>query len=190
MTGIFKKLIVLIGDFIVKVDTKYKIWKILSNQNISINVHAKINRSSIIEIKNGGKIQIGNSEILENVIIQTYGGDIVIGDHCSINASTIIYGHGGTKIGSNVLIAGGCMIIPANHMFQNINIPISKQGLSLGEIIINDDVWIGHGCTILSGVNIGSGSIIAAGSVVNKDVEPFSIYGGVPAKKLKDRIIS
>jgi len=190
MTGVFKKAFVFIGDYLTKLHEKYKIWKLLSNQNISLSVHAKISSSSIIEIKNGGKIQIGNSEILERVMIQTYGGDITIGYFCSINASTIIYGHGGTKIGSNVLIAGGCMLIPANHNFHDIDKPISKQGLTLGLISIDDDVWIGHGCTILSGVNIGKGSIIAAGSVVTKNVEPFSIYAGVPAKKIKDRTIN
>lgn len=53
--------------------------------------------------------------------------------------------------------------------------------------IIGDDVWIGHGSIIMSGVNIGSGCIIAAGSVVTKDLEPYYIYAGVPAKKIKKR---
>jgi len=55
------------------------------------------------------------------------------------------------------------------------------------KIVVEDDVWIGYGSTVLSGVKIGEGSIIAAGSLVTKDVEPYSIYGGVPAKKIKDR---
>lgn len=54
-------------------------------------------------------------------------------------------------------------------------------------VIINDDVWIVANVTILKGVKIGEGSVIAAGSVVTKDVEPYCIYGGVPAKKLKHR---
>ncbi|MEP7277990.1 MAG: DapH/DapD/GlmU-related protein, partial [Bacteroidota bacterium] len=53
--------------------------------------------------------------------------------------------------------------------------------------VIEDDVWIGYGSTILSGVKIGRGSIIAAGSLVTKDVLPYSIYAGVPAKKIKNR---
>ena len=56
--------------------------------------------------------------------------------------------------------------------------------------VVEDDVWIGYGSIILSGAKIGQGSIIAAGSLVTKNVEPFSIYGGVPAEKLKDRFDS
>jgi acetyltransferase-like isoleucine patch superfamily enzyme len=57
-------------------------------------------------------------------------------------------------------------------------------------IVIEDDVWIGLGSIVLSGVKIGIGSIIAAGSVVTKDVEPYSIYGGNPAKKIRNRFDS
>ncbi len=56
--------------------------------------------------------------------------------------------------------------------------------------IVEDDVWIGYGSIVLSGVKIGKGSIVAAGSVVTKDVEPYSVYGGVPAKKIADRFNS
>ena len=64
----------------------------------------------------------------------------------------------------------------------------SKQ--SVEKVSISDDVWVGYGSIILSGIKIGQGSIIAAGSVVTKDVEPYSIYAGVPAKKVKDRFSS
>ena len=142
----------------------------------------------MFEIRDGGKIFIGkNSQILDGVLILTYGGTIDIGENCNINPYTIIYGHGGTKIGNNVLIAGHCMIIPNNHIFSDKNIPISKQGCIAKGITIEDDVWIGHGCSILDGVTIGKGSIIAAGSVVSKSVEAYSVVAGVPAKKIKER---
>lgn len=94
--------------------------------------------------------------------------------------------------GNNVAIVGRY-----DHNFQQIGVPIrladeirdpkyNWKGLSQ-ITIIEDDVWIGYGSTIMSGVKIGKGSIVAAGSVVTKDVEPYSIYGGFPAKKLKDR---
>jgi acetyltransferase-like isoleucine patch superfamily enzyme len=118
----------------------------------------------------------------------TYGGIIEIGSNCSINPYTIIYGHGlGTKIGNNVLIAGHCMIIPANHNFSHTDVPINKQGINSKGIIIEDDVWIGSGCQILDGITIGKGAVIAAGAVVNKSVEPYNIVGGVPAKIIGKR---
>lgn len=184
---ILKKIIVKVGDSLGRVFAKYHRWKLQFSDNVEINKHAKISSSSSIKIKDGGEIYIGDSEILENVIIQTYGGNIRIGDRCSINANTIIYGHGDTFIGNDVLIAGACMLIPANHVFSKLDSPINAQGLALNPIIIEDDVWIGHGCSILSGVTIGKGSIIAAGSVVNRNIEKYSVVGGVPAKLIKKR---
>lgn len=156
-----------------------------------VNIHdtARISEGVIFDVKLGGKIEIGSgTEILHNVILMTYGGDIIIGNNSSINPNTIIYGHGNTAIGNNVLIAGGCMIIPANHIYNSKEIPIGKQGLLKKGIKICDDVWIGHGCSILDGVTVGTGAVIAAGSVVNKDVEPYSVVGGVPCKLIKYRI--
>lgn len=64
---------------------------------------------------------------------------------------------------------------------------VPKEARSKGNIVIKDDVWIGYGATIMSGVTIGQGAVIAAGSIVTKDVEPYSIVGGVPAKHIKYR---
>lgn len=160
----------------------------IHDDNINIAENVRISSDAKVETRFGGSITIGSStELLDGVLVLTYGGDICIGKNCSINPYTIIYGHGGTKIGDNVLIAGHCMIIPNNHNFSNRAVPIAKQGNTSKGIVIGDDVWIGHGCSILDGVTIGKGSIIAAGSVIVKSVEPFTIVGGVPAKIIKDR---
>jgi acetyltransferase-like isoleucine patch superfamily enzyme len=170
---------------------KVKIYnsELINNKNIKISNNVKILKTAIIENRFGGSIEIlENSEILDGVMILTYGGNIKIGKRCSINANTILYGHGGLTIGNDVLIAGHCMIIPSNHNFQLTSQPINSQGNTSKGIIIEDDVWIAHGCSILDGITIGKGSIIAAGSVVNKNIPPYTIYGGVPAKYLKNRI--
>jgi len=118
----------------------------------------------------------------------TYGGSIIIGDRCSINPHTVIYGHGkGTVIGNDVLIAAHCVIIPANHNFSDASRPINAQGVNSKGIIIHDNVWIGAGCTILDGVEIGAGAIVAAGCVVNRDVPENVIVGGVPCRIIKKR---
>lgn len=102
------------------------------------------------------------------------------------------------EIGDNVIIGNQVgMVGKYDHHYQQIGTStrLSSQirdsdykwkGIT-EKIIIEDDVWIGFGSVILSGVRIGQGSIIAAGSVVTKDVQPFSIYAGVPAKKIRDR---
>lgn len=85
------------------------------------------------------------------------------------------YDHNYTEVGKPILLS--TRIKDPDYNWKGLN-----------EItVIEDDVWIGYGSIVLSGVHIGQGSIIAAGSVITKDVEPFSIYGGIPAKKLKDR---
>lgn len=101
-------------------------------------------------------------------------------------------------IGNYVMLGNKVGLIGRyDHNYQQIGTPMhlsswigdsnyNWKGISL-KVEIEDDVWIGYGSIILSGVKIGQGSIIAAGSVVTKDVESFSIYGGVPAAKLGDR---
>ena len=75
----------------------------------------------------------------------------------------------------------------ANHNFELLNTPIRMQGHSIKNISIDDDVWIGANAVILGGVNIGRGAIVAAGSVVSKDVPPHTVVGGVPARTIKMR---
>ena len=158
-------------------------------KNVSIGPGNKLHSTASLDTSMGGKIVIGsNNEILNGCLLMTYGGSISIGDNCSINPYTVLYGHGeGLVIGNHVLIAGHCLIIPANHVFVRTDITINKQGTFSKGIIIEDDVWIAAGCQILDGVTIGKGAIIAAGSVVNKSVEPYTIVGGVPAKLIKKR---
>lgn len=148
-----------------------------------------ISRHVVFDFKYGGKIILEDDFILyRNVSLITIGGVIKIGKRVKINPYCIIYGNGkGVSIGNDVLIAAQTIIIPANHNFNNLSIPINKQKENSKGIIIGNDVWIGAGCKILDGVNIGNGAIIAAGSVVNKSIPEFAIAGGVPAKIIKYR---
>jgi acetyltransferase-like isoleucine patch superfamily enzyme len=102
------------------------------------------------------------------------------------------------QIGNNVIIANRVALVGKyDHNYQQVGVPIrlasqirdndyTWKGLD-EKVIIEDDVWIGFGAIILSGVCIGQGSIIAAGSVVTKDVESYSIYGGFPSRKIGNR---
>lgn len=147
-----------------------------------------IHRTAIVKSEYGGSISIGEfTEVREGVLILTYGGDITIGANCSINPYAVIYGHGGLQIGNNVLIAAHCVIIPSNHNFSNLEIPINQQGLSKRGIVIENDVWLGAGVKVLDGVKIGEGSIVGAGSVVTTSIPPYCVYVGIPAKFLRKR---
>jgi acetyltransferase-like isoleucine patch superfamily enzyme len=99
----------------------------------------------------------------------------------------MLLGEGGIDIGNDVRIAASSVIVSSNHLYRDRETPIWKQGMSAKGVIIGNDVWIGANCTILDGVKVGDGAIIAAGAVVNRNVEGYTVVGGVPAKFIKSR---
>ena len=124
---------------------------------------------------------------------------IVIGNNCYIGRNSQIECN--TKIGNNVLIANNVSFVGKyDHNYQQIGVPIrftsqvrdsDYSWLELDRSVeVGDDVWIGFGAILLSGVKVESGCIIAAGSVITKDTEAYSIYAGVPAKKVARRFES
>jgi len=112
--------------------------------------------------------------------------DLVMGDDCTVNANAVICGK--VTMGNGVRIATYASIYGFNHGFQSIEVPIFLQPHTSLGIEIGDDVWIGANAVILDGVTIGPHSIIAAGAVVTKNVPPYSIVGGNPAKLIRSRI--
>ncbi len=90
-------------------------------------------------------------------------------------------------IGNDVMMGPDVLIYTFNHDHDNVDIPMDRQGLTYSRVVIGDDVWISARVIILAGVTIGTGSIVGAGAVVTRDVPPYSIVGGVPAKVLKSR---
>ena len=117
------------------------------------------------------------------------GGEISIGERVALNADVSINAAIGGKIyiGDNVLIGPRVLMRATDHAFSRIDVPIWQQGHIPGVIRIEDDVWIGGNVTVLGGTTIGKGAVVAAGAVVNDDVPPFSVVGGVPARHLKWR---
>ena len=140
---------------------------------------------------NPGQISIGkNVEIRKGARLETRGDvskqpKIEIGDDTSIH----FYFHCGAfqsvKIGKNVLIAGNVYITDHDHVFTNPDIPPLHADWDIKPVIIGDEVWIGEGAKILKGVQIGRRAVIGANAVVTRDVPPYTIVGGVPAKILK-----
>ena len=105
-----------------------------------------------------------------------------------IGPRCIIYPN--VTIGNYTMIANDVFIIGGDHNFKTPGIPTVFNGRDeLKPTVIGSDVWIGSRSIIMTGVKIGDGAIVAAGSVVTKDLEPFGIYAGVPAKKIKERFV-
>jgi acetyltransferase-like isoleucine patch superfamily enzyme len=115
------------------------------------------------------------------------GSGMVVGNRSSIGAYSYIGCSGSLKIGNDVMIGARLTIIAENHNFSDVTRPMSQQGVSNKGITIGNDVWIGACVTILDGVTIGDHAIIGAGAVVTRDVMPFAIVAGVPARQIGSR---
>lgn len=115
-----------------------------------------------------------------------FTSDTKIGNNSGIGIKAELTGK--VIIGDNVMMGPHCIIYTKNHKTSDISIPMCLQGFEEEEpVIIEDDVWIGGRVVILPGVRVGRGTIIGVGSVVTRDVAPFSVVGGVPAKLIKMR---
>lgn len=115
--------------------------------------------------------------------VLTIGSRVGIGKNTSLGASL----GGDIRLGDDILIAHNCTLRASDHEFARTDVPICTQGHRGGVIQLSSDVWIGANAVVTSNVRIGSGVVVAAGAVVTRDVESFSIVGGVPAKMIGSR---
>lgn len=130
------------------------------------------------------RFTIGRESVIESFsCINNAVGDVVIGDKTRIGLHCTIIGP--VTIGNNVNLAQGIVVTALNHNFTDCTKRIDEQGISTKEVTIGNDVWIGANATILPGVTIGHHCVVAAGSVVTKDVPDYTVVGGVPARVMK-----
>lgn len=152
--------------------------------------NAEINCMAHSGIVVGDRVTIGKNAIIRPVNI--YGAEIgvglKIGDNSSIGPFAYIGCSGLIEIGNNVIMSPRVSIYSENHLYSSLEKPIMYQGVKREFVKIEDDCWIAANSVILSGVTIGKGSVIAAGSVVTKDVPPYSVVAGVPAQVIKSRV--
>jgi len=170
-----------------KAELKFK-NKIKIGKSVTIGDYVLINALS-----RNGVIIGNNTSILRNTIIEctgvirNLGEGIVIGNNVGIAQNCFIQVRGEVIIEDNVILGPNVSIFSENHNFGNPDLPVNVQGENRKGVKIECGVWIGTRSVILDGVTIGKHSIVAAGSVVNKDIQPYSIVGGVPAKLIKMR---
>ncbi|MDA0323640.1 MAG: acyltransferase [Verrucomicrobia bacterium] len=126
---------------------------------------------------------MGGVRIYEGVTIW-YPYRITIGSNVTLNEWVYISGYGEVTIGNDVRIGHRTSIVSSDHVFDDRNVPTHEQGLVSGPVRIGNDVFIGCNATILRGVTIGDGAVVAAGAVVMDDVPEYTVVGGVPAKPI------
>ena len=133
--------------------------------------------------------RVGEGSFYIDQIIWLNGDRIEMGEKVGFNFGCYVNGFGGLTIGNRTIIGPYTMIHTANHEMDTDR-PIPEQGWNLGPVVLGADCWIGMGVCILPGVTLGDGCVVGAGSVVTRDVEPYSIVVGNPAKAIKSRVDS
>jgi len=162
-------------------------------QKIFIGDNAIIDDNVMIDAKgldNTGIILEDEVFVGRNSILSCKGGDIILRERVNIGFNCEVYSSSKVEIGADTLLAAYTYIVGGgSYNLDRKDIPISKQPdfEGKGGILIEEGTWIGAHCVILDGVKVGTGSVIAAGAVVNKEIPPMSIAAGIPAKVIKER---
>jgi len=127
---------------------------------------------------------LGKDSIIEDfVTINNGAGDVQIGERSIIGISSVLIGP--VKIGDDVMLAQHIVISGLNHSYEDVSLPPSRQKERCEAIIIDNGVWIGANAVITAGVRIGKHSVVGAGSVVTKDIPPYTVVVGNPARPIK-----
>ena len=169
--------------------------RVRGKSHLFLGKNIKIRNSVLLECFSNQGITLNNGVTIDEYAtlkckgsIRSQGEGIIIGMNTSIGLRNFLHGGGGIRIGKDCLLGPDVRIFSLNHNFGDTVRLIRLQGESRSEIIIEDNVWVGAGTTILPGVRIGSGSIIGAGSVVTNNVGMNSVMAGVPARLIKSRL--
>jgi acetyltransferase-like isoleucine patch superfamily enzyme len=174
----------------INLSLRYFSWRIILIMNGGrIGKNVKIYEGVKLASHRGCPINIGDRVSIEKgvVISTSEKGRIIIGNNVYIGEYCVLTSNEEIEIGDNVLISPHNDIVDFNHIYQDPTKPVNEQGIIAKKITIQEDAWIGSGSKILMGVTIGKGAIIGAGSVVTKDVPPYHVVAGDPAKTIKMR---
>jgi acetyltransferase-like isoleucine patch superfamily enzyme len=143
-----------------------------------------IRRRTRIDVLPSHRFELGDYSMIEDFSTVNNGvGDVLIGKRAIIGLGNVVIGP--VTIGDNVIFAQNVVLSGLNHSYEDINIPIRDQIVSTAPIVIEDGCWVGANSVITAGVTIGRHSIIAGGSVVTKDIPPYSVAVGNPARVIK-----
>ncbi len=139
------------------------------------------NNGTMLRIELQRNNSIGSGTLFQGTGHIHMGSRSYCGEGCVFGCNASI------TIGCNVMIASLVSLRDTDHVFDSLDKPMIDQGIRSAPIVIEDDVWLGHGVVVLKGVTIGTGSVIAAGAVVTGNVPPYAIYGGIPARQIGTR---
>lgn len=128
--------------------------------------------------------RVGKGTVIKPYVKIKYPWKLEIGENVWIGENTWIDNLGDVKLGKNVCLSQGAFLLCGNHNYKKVGFD-----LIIGEIILEDGVWIGAKSIVCPGVKCFSHSVLAAGSVANTNMDPYSVYQGNPAQKIRERVI-
>jgi len=158
-------------------------------RDVVIEDYAEVQATSRDGIVLGNNVVIGPMAMIRpsGYYARDLGVGLTVGDRSGIGAGSYIGCSGGVTIGNDVLFGPGVMLFAEEHVIGDVSHTIREQGVRWASIVIEDDCWLASRVTVTSGVRIGRGSVVGAGAVVTKDVPPFSVVAGNPAKVIRSR---
>jgi acetyltransferase-like isoleucine patch superfamily enzyme len=147
--------------------------------------HSAIIRSSVrLDVLPFNPFALGERSVIDDFSVINNGvGPVLIGADSLVGISNVIIGP--VTIGSQVIMAQHVVLSGLNHTYEDVHLPIRDQPVTMQPIYIEDECWIGANVTITAGVTVGRHAVIAGGSVVTRDVPPYTVVGGNPARVLK-----
>lgn len=191
LRGLFYKIIIKKSSGVLFIGRRTKIkfcYKLSLGRSVLIGDNVEINALSKKGILIGNNVSLLKGTIIECTgVLNNLGEGLTIGNNVGIAQNCFIQVRGEVIIEDNVIFGPNVSVFSENHNFGNPDLPVNVQGENRKGVKIESGVWIGTKSVILDGVTVGKNSIVAAGSIVNKDVPPYSIVGGVPAKLIKMR---
>jgi acetyltransferase-like isoleucine patch superfamily enzyme len=169
------------GQYQWKIRLEMYQWKMVFLMHIPGRIGSFF-RKKLMGIKSCGK----NTYIGDHVWFRA-PGNFSIGEDCRIHPMCFLDASGGIDVGSHIGICSGTQIYSQHHNYKDKSALYYYQKVDLAKVVIEDDVWVGAGTLIMAGVTLKKGTVVAAGSVVTRDSEPYSVIAGVPAKKIGQR---
>lgn len=152
-------------------------------------IHKKGKKASIkwqtrIDVMPFNQFNLGDYSTIEDFCTINNGvGDVIIGNHSLVGMGNTIIGP--VKIGNHVIFAQNIVASGLNHTYTDVNKPIHEQAITTSLIVVEDECWIAANVVITAGVTIGKHSVVAAGSIVTKNIPPYSLVVGNPARVIK-----
>ena len=137
-----------------------------------------------------GEFRLGDGVIISRgSVVSGKRGSVTIGERANIGTGCVMYSAGRLEIGRDTMLAAQCYIGGGRYAVHGrLDAPMAEQPVAGEGVVIEEDCWLGAGVIVLDGVRIGRGSVVGAGAVVTRDVAPFSVVVGVPARPVSSRV--